>query len=87
MGEDRPAPTRGQVRRVLSELADGRLTPVEASDWAGRWFGEEVDDDLVHETIAALYSADMPIAPGEYLYGPLDFRAWLDDFDAQPNAI
>ena len=27
--------------------------------------------------------ADSAVGPADYLYGPLDFRAWLDDFDAR----
>ncbi|MFB9688464.1 hypothetical protein [Amycolatopsis plumensis] len=70
---------------MLSGLAAGRLTAVEASDWAGQWVGSdcEVEDDLVFDAIQNLWGADMPVAPGKYLYGPLDFRAWLADFEAR----
>ncbi|QKV77586.1 hypothetical protein [Amycolatopsis sp. Hca4] len=80
-----PEPTRDQVLHVLSDLAAGRLTAVEASDWAARWIGSdvEVEDELVFDAIQHLYGADMPVAPGKFLYGPRDFRAWLADFEAQ----
>ena len=85
---DHAEPSREQVRRVLSGLAAGRLTAVQASDWAGQWVGSdlEVEDDLVWDAIQILHGADMPVPSGEYLYGPLDFRSWLDDFDAQAKA-
>ncbi|MFJ1766451.1 hypothetical protein ACIOD2_39405 [Amycolatopsis sp. NPDC088138] len=70
---------------MLLDLTEGRLTPEQASDWATPWLTEEageVHDDLVWDAIGALAGADMLVAPSTFLYGPLDFQAWLDDFDA-----
>ncbi len=90
MERDAPAePTREQVRQVLHDLAAGTLTPAEASDWATPWITEEageVQDELVWDALQNLWGADMAVAPGAYLYGPLDFRAWLADFEASGNA-
>jgi hypothetical protein len=74
------------VRKLLDDLAAGVLTRAQASDWAHPWVTEEagdVQDELVWDAILGLYSADSMVAPGEYLYGPLDFRTWLDDFVAR----
>ena len=43
----------------------------------------EVQDELVWDALQNLWGADMLAASGEYLYGPLDFRAWLADFEAR----
>ncbi|MEV6829083.1 hypothetical protein [Amycolatopsis sp. NPDC051102] len=83
---DAPEPTRDEVRKQLQGLIAGTLTPGEASDWANPWITEEageVQDELVWEALQNLWGADMLVAPGEYLYGPLDFRAWLTAFEAQ----
>ncbi|MEV6620963.1 hypothetical protein AB0M83_04920 [Amycolatopsis sp. NPDC051106] len=82
----RPEPTRDEVRKVLEDLAAGTLTPAEADDWARPWITEEagdVQDELVWDTIGWLFGADSMVGPDEYLYGPLDFQAWLDAFDAR----
>lgn len=68
---------------------EGRLTPGQVSDWATPWHTEEagdIQDDLVWDAIEGLVVADMLVAPGQHLYGPLDFQAWLADFDARRKA-
>ncbi|MEV7552496.1 hypothetical protein AB0N89_23035 [Amycolatopsis sp. NPDC089917] len=75
---------------MLDALASGALTRAEASDRARPWFVEDVhrvDDDLVWQTLDWVFGADLMTSPVEYLYGPVDFRAWLAEFDARDTAF
>ncbi|MFE0021447.1 hypothetical protein [Amycolatopsis sp. NPDC059021] len=79
-------PTRAEVRELLSGLAEGTVTPVEAAKRAAPWLTEEagdVQDEVVWDTIDALSAADSATPDQGFLYGPEDFRAWLAEFDTR----
>lgn len=82
-------PTRGDVERVLSELANGALTPVEANGWAARFVVDERThpermDEAVWDALNELYGADLEVEPGEPLHVQEDFNAWLEAFRQSP---
>ncbi|RSN13907.1 hypothetical protein DMC63_25785 [Streptomyces sp. WAC 05977] len=86
MRESAPVPTRAEVRKVLEDLATGAVTRAEASDWARPWMVEDahrVDDALVWDALDWLFGADLMTSPAGYLHGPVDFQAWLIEFDAR----
>ncbi|MFJ8911457.1 hypothetical protein [Amycolatopsis sp. NPDC102389] len=86
MRESAPVPTRAEVRKVLEDLATSAVTRVEASDWARPWIVEDahrVDDALVWNALDRLFGADLMTSPVGYLHGPVDFRAWLEEFDSR----
>ncbi|GAA4536778.1 hypothetical protein [Amycolatopsis samaneae] len=79
-------PIRDEVRKLLTGLAEGTVTPGEAAGWARPWLTEEagdVQDEVVWDTIDALSAADSARPDQGPLYGPEDFRAWLAEFDAR----
>ncbi|MBB5856680.1 hypothetical protein ACFQ05_27710 [Amycolatopsis umgeniensis] len=83
-------PTRAEVREVLKALVDGAITSERASDWARPWIVEDVhrvDDDLVWQALDRLFGADLMTSPAGHLHGPVDFRAWLAEFDARGTEL
>ncbi|UMP04235.1 hypothetical protein [Amycolatopsis sp. EV170708-02-1] len=79
-------PSRAEVREVLRALAEGAITPAQADDWARPWMVEDgirIEDELVLQALSRLFGADLMASPSSYLHGPADFRAWLEEFDAQ----
>jgi hypothetical protein len=78
-----PIPTREDVERVLADLAEGRISREQASDWAGQWLPkrvESIDDRVVRKGLWTLRGADLPTIDRDYLHGEEDFRAWLEEF-------
>jgi hypothetical protein len=73
---------RKEVHDRLRRLAEGELSPAEAADWASRTMAEDVEfDDLTWDGLDRLAGADLLTDPGEYLHGPADFAAWLEQFE------
>ncbi|MFE6610793.1 hypothetical protein [Amycolatopsis sp. NPDC057786] len=86
MRESAPVPTRAEVRKALEDLATGAVTRAEASDWARPWIVEDadrIDDGLVWDALDWLSGADLMVSPTDCLHGPIDFQAWLVEFDAR----
>ena len=82
-------PTRGDVERVLTELANGTMTPAEANDWAAPFVVDERShpermDEAVWDALNELYGADLEVGPGEPLHGREDFNPWLEAFRQSP---
>jgi len=78
-------PDRRTTEAQLWALAHGRLSPEAASDWAMPYVTDESThpdqmDQPVWHALTQMGGADLRSAPGEYLYGGGDYRAWLSEF-------
>lgn len=77
-----PAPSRAEVEAQLLDLVAGRRTRDEVTSWAMQWvFARDarVDDPAVWAALNNLQGADAPSTDRPYLYGEVDFQAWLDE--------
>ena len=76
---------RAEVRAALMDLIGGRRTAEDVADWAvGKMAvleGAAVSDMAAWDTLTTLSGADLLTAPGRYLHGPEDYRAWLEELD------
>ena len=74
-----------QVRSLITGLAQGSASREEAADWAMARIKDEAADYSSDANLWAaldrLAGADLQQAPGVYLHGEEDFRAWLADLD------
>lgn len=87
MVDDHPQPpTRDDVAQKLRDLAAGKKSPEEVSDWAQPWVYDddlpEVEDELVWDTLDKLTAADTQSQPGAYMFTTTDFHAWQEEFEA-----
>ncbi|WP_253862610.1 hypothetical protein [Prauserella halophila] len=72
------------------DLLEGRRSREDVDDWAAPWATlddlPEIDDELVWDTLGWLFGCAMPDPSrphnNGYLFGEVDFRAWLEEFDA-----
>ncbi|GAA1206606.1 hypothetical protein GCM10009664_75440 [Kitasatospora gansuensis] len=83
-------PSRDEVRKAIVDLLEGRRSREDVDDWAAPWATlddlPEIDDELVWDTLGTLFGCATldpsdPENPG-YLHDEVDFRAWLEEFDA-----
>jgi hypothetical protein len=83
-------PSRTEVRIHLVRLLEGQETLEGASDWAVEQVAEyerthDVEDQEWDEGVWSILNhldgVDMKISDTEYLHGPNNFRAWLDELD------
>ncbi|MCE7009014.1 hypothetical protein LWC34_40305 [Kibdelosporangium philippinense] len=69
--------TFAEAKRLLAGLVSGEVSREEAADWA---WPMVVDDERypakLWEALGYLAGADLQVAPGKYLHGEADFRAW-----------
>lgn len=76
---------RAEVRAALRNLIEGRRTAEEVADWAvgtmAALEGADVSDMAAWDTLTTLSGADLLTAPGRYLHGAEDYRAWLEELD------
>lgn len=81
-GSPRDYPTRAEMREVLRGLADERIVPDDASDWA--WHYHHLDsseyDECIQDALERVSLAETVPGSGD-LYIVEDFRDWLHDFD------
>lgn len=80
-----PFPARSEVRAQLAALVEGRLSREQVSSWASPWVWarqDECEDQGVWEALEAMAGADSLTTDRPYLFGTVDFQAWLDDLDA-----
>ncbi|GAA1228211.1 hypothetical protein GCM10009676_08160 [Prauserella halophila] len=83
-------PSRDEVRQAIVDLLEGRRSREEVDDWAAQWRTldnlPEIDDRLVWDTLGRLSGCATldPFDPQNdyYLHIEVDFRAWLEEFDA-----
>jgi hypothetical protein len=68
------------VEAKLADLAAGTITREQASAWAEQFDSDLVEDEAVFDALDLLEGADMVSTDRPYLYGPEDFRAWLEEF-------
>lgn len=75
---------------VSRQLAEGEMAREEATDWATSWLEfqdsqYEVGGHATWKPLIRLSGADHKVGPGpeDYLYGPEDFKAWLDDLPGE----
>jgi hypothetical protein len=77
---------RTGVRAILVDLIEGRRTPEDVADWGAAEMAAledmPVSDIAAWDTLATLSGADLLTAPGQYLHGVEDYRAWLEELDA-----
>lgn len=75
-------PSRESINLVLKQLIEGDITREQASDWAMPWVTrlELFEDSRVREALTSLSFADLPSTDRRYLYGQVDFVAWLEEF-------
>lgn len=86
-------PARSEVLSMLAALANGGVSPDEASKWAMTWLladqtpgtDVQIKDWPVWDAITLLGGADVQVKPGSYLHGPDDFRDWLESLQAAPR--
>jgi hypothetical protein len=85
-------PTRSAVLSKLADLADGNLSPEDASAWAETWLlidqtpgaDVQIKDWPVWEALKVLAGADLQAEPGTYLHGSKDFLDWLQQLRNAP---
>ncbi|HEV7249122.1 MAG TPA: hypothetical protein VGN93_19290 [Shinella sp.] len=85
-------PPRSLVLAQLAALAEGTLSPDDASKWAETWLLADqvtgadlrIEDWPVWKAIKLLAGADLQTEPGSYLHGTDDFRGWLENLSAAP---
>lgn len=80
-----------QIRTRLELLAGDAGADVSGiADWALETMqGDDplLEQEAVWRALDELSGADSLTGPGSYLYGPADFRAWLEEFTAScPDA-
>lgn len=81
-------PSRYDVLEKLTALANSRISPEAAAEWASEWIladqqpGVEVraDDKAIWSAILQMHGADLRVSPNEYLHGLEDFAEWLSQF-------
>ena len=88
-------PPRNEVRSRLLRLIEGLDTRESADEWAAEHIAHDDEDtqvggpawdEGVWTALLHLFGSDMKISDDEYLHGPNNFRAWLDEFDRNdPN--
>jgi hypothetical protein len=75
-------PYSAQLGQYLRLLASGAIGPQEAADWATATMEEGVDfDDTTWQGLDRLAGADLLVGPDTPLHGPVDFAAWLREFE------
>jgi hypothetical protein len=80
-------PSRAEVEERLVNLAEGRLSPEDAADWAQPYVIDdathpEVMDWPVWQAIQQICGADLLATSDQLLHGHDDFLTWLTDFRA-----
>jgi hypothetical protein len=87
-------PPRDEVRDRLVRLLEGIDTREKSDEWATAYVLSDEDsraadptgDAGVWKALLHLCGSDMKISDTEYLHGPNNFRAWLEEFDrSDPN--
>lgn len=79
-----PAPSRQELREVMTALVRGERSREDASQWAGTWVlldHPDVEDLVVRNGLKALLGADLRVSPTEYLHSDIDFQNWLSAFE------
>ncbi|TCO50668.1 hypothetical protein [Actinocrispum wychmicini] len=73
-------PTRETLIERLRALLAG-ADRAEIASWAEQYMldgeDERVTDDEAWDVLQAMTGADAPTTDRDYLYGPVDFEAWL----------
>ncbi|SHM97534.1 hypothetical protein [Actinacidiphila paucisporea] len=73
-----------QIKMRLESLVNDSTADVSAiADWALETMqGDDplLEQEPVWRALDELSGADSMTGPGSYLYGPADFRAWLEEF-------
>lgn len=74
-------PNRESISIVLKQLIEGAITREQASEWARPWVTrlELLEDPRICEALTSLGAADLPSTDRPYLYGQVDFVAWLEE--------
>lgn len=83
------APSPDEVLTWFRKLADGTVSPQEASDYARPWVGEradELEDPDVIEAMDLLWMSDAEHAPGMPMDDRDSFREWADEFESKIRA-
>ncbi len=81
-----PSPSRSEVQRQIERLLKDAGARADVASWAMQWVDARdpsVDDETVWKTLNNLAGADSPSIDRPYLYGQVDFEAWLNDVRAQ----
>lgn len=77
-------PLTHQIKMRLESLVNDSTADVsEIGDWAlDMMQGDDplLEQEAVWRALDELSGADSMTGPGSYLYGPADFRAWLQEF-------
>jgi hypothetical protein len=93
MAEHANPPTLPQVAQKLEQLVSGEISREEASVWASPWvtkfhefaLDDRVLDRKVKRTLDNLAGANSPTTDREFLFGKVDFEAWLQELTEQSN--
>ena len=73
-----------EIRSKMEMLASGELDPGSVADWATEVMSSDQDELMnrrIWNALDQLAGADLMTAPGVLLHGPVDFSAWLHEFD------
>ncbi|GAA3357157.1 hypothetical protein GCM10020366_24040 [Saccharopolyspora gregorii] len=77
-------PGRDDIEAAMLDLASGKKSRKEVSDWAYPWVYDddlpEVEDELAWDALDLLTSADTQSSPGVYIFQKNDFQKWLNEF-------
>ena len=78
---------RLQVRAMLEDLIAEKVSREKAAEWARLLveaddFDGDIKDPGAWDAMLALVMADLQEGPDAYLYGPADFRVWLNEMDS-----
>ncbi|CAM3782033.1 hypothetical protein KIPE111705_24660 [Kibdelosporangium persicum] len=78
--------TFAEAQRLLAGLVTGEVSPQQAANWAMPKYADDQAGYHTHDklwtALDRLAGADLHQAPGVYLHGSDDFRAWLAEAQA-----
>ena len=84
------APSRTEVAHRLQGLAEGVFSRGEVASWAKQWVladDPQVSDRAVWRALQSMSGADLISTDRPFLYGPEDFRAWLQELKTTWKAL